>query len=105
MKFCRLLCFFPAFFLLPSVFAQAPPPAFTAANNPLKGDVEQNLSNIKLPAGFSIALYASGMEEARSMAMGDDGTLYVGTRGAQGAPALVRCMQYQMPMVTTKVMR
>jgi glucose/arabinose dehydrogenase len=88
MKFSRLLCFFPVFFLLPSVFAQAPPPAFTAANNPLKGNVEQNLSNIKLPAGFSIALYASGMEEARSMAMGDDGTLYVGTRGAQGAPAI-----------------
>lgn len=63
-------------------------PQITAANNPLKVDVAEYLSHIKLPPGFGISLYAQGVEEARSLAMGDDGTLYVGTRGAQGAPAI-----------------
>jgi glucose/arabinose dehydrogenase len=63
-------------------------PQITAANNPLKVDVTEYLSHINLPPGFSISLYAQGMDEARSLAMGDDGTLYVGTRGAQGAPAI-----------------
>jgi glucose/arabinose dehydrogenase len=63
-------------------------PAITAANNPVDVDVAEALQRIKLPRGFAISLFAQGMEEARSLALGDDGTLYVGTRGAQGAPAI-----------------
>jgi glucose/arabinose dehydrogenase len=41
---------------------------------------ELNLKDIKLPPGFSISLYAK-VPEARSMTLGDKGTLFVGTRG------------------------
>jgi glucose/arabinose dehydrogenase len=39
------------------------------------------LSRIKLPPGFSITKYASGVKGARSLALGENGTLFVGTRG------------------------
>jgi glucose/arabinose dehydrogenase len=35
---------------------------------------------LNLPEGFKIEVYARGVDGARSMAMGDDGTLFVGTR-------------------------
>ncbi|NDV42953.1 PQQ-dependent sugar dehydrogenase [Flagellimonas sediminis] len=38
------------------------------------------LDRLHLPAGFNIDVYAEGLDGARSMAMGDDGTLFVGTR-------------------------
>ena len=38
------------------------------------------LSKIKLPPGFSIEVYASGMANARSLRVGDKGTVFVGTR-------------------------
>src|SRR5262245_58737724 len=38
------------------------------------------LDKISLPAGFSIAVYATGVTGARSMALGTDGTIFVGTR-------------------------
>lgn len=38
------------------------------------------LEKIKLPAGFSITVYASGIPNARSMALGPEGTLIVGNR-------------------------
>src|SRR5258708_16021940 len=38
------------------------------------------LNTIRLPAGFKIALYASGIPDARSMTLGDNGTLFVGSR-------------------------
>ncbi len=40
------------------------------------------LDKIKLPAGFYIAVYAEGLKGARSMALGANGTLFVGTRDA-----------------------
>ncbi len=40
------------------------------------------LEQLNLPEGFEISIYAEGVDEARSMAMGDDGTLFVGTRTA-----------------------
>src|SRR4051812_48860096 len=40
------------------------------------------LNTIKLPAGFKIEVYASGIPNARSMAFGDNGTLFVGSRSA-----------------------
>ncbi|MEC7264672.1 MAG: PQQ-dependent sugar dehydrogenase [Bacteroidota bacterium] len=38
------------------------------------------LDRLHLPEGFKIDVYAEGLDGARSMAMGDDGTLFVGTR-------------------------
>ena len=38
------------------------------------------ISNLNLPDGFKIEVYAHGLNGARSMAMGDKGTLFVGTR-------------------------
>jgi glucose/arabinose dehydrogenase len=39
------------------------------------------LERIRLPAGFTITLYADDVPGARSMALAPDGTLFVGTRG------------------------
>lgn len=41
--------------------------------------VLENLKKINLPPGFSIGLYAAGLPEARQMAWGDKGTLFVGS--------------------------
>ena len=38
------------------------------------------IDRLKLPEGFKIEVYADSIEGARSMAMGDNGTLFVGTR-------------------------
>lgn len=43
---------------------------------------------IKLPPGFTIDLYARDVPNARSMALGDDGTVYVGTLKAGRVYAL-----------------
>jgi glucose/arabinose dehydrogenase len=39
------------------------------------------LRDIRLPPGFRIALYAEGMPQARSLALGDKGSLFVGSSG------------------------
>lgn len=41
---------------------------------------ELRIDVIKLPPGFSISVYASGLSGARSLALGDRGTVFVGTR-------------------------
>ena len=38
------------------------------------------IHKLNLPEGFKIETFAEGIEEARSMAMGDNGTLFVGNR-------------------------
>lgn len=38
------------------------------------------IDKLRLPEGFTIEVYADSIDGARSMAMGDDGTLFVGTR-------------------------
>lgn len=50
---------------------------------------ELPLDRIKLPPGFKIALYAQNVDGARSMALGPNGTLFVGTRGAGKLYAIV----------------
>jgi glucose/arabinose dehydrogenase len=40
------------------------------------------LDRVKLPPGFRIEVFAEGVENARSMALGDKGILFVGTRSA-----------------------
>ena len=57
----------------------APPanPALPAS----MADLEKNLKAVKLPKGFKIDVYASGVNQARQMAWGDKGTLFVGSFG------------------------
>jgi len=43
---------------------------------------EARLDHIKLPPGFRIDIYANDVDDARSMALGTRGTLFVGTRRA-----------------------
>ena len=54
------------------------------------GAAAENLpiDKIKLPPGFAISLFAENLPDARSMAWGDKGTLFVGTRGAGKVYAL-----------------
>lgn len=47
------------------------------------------LDQIKLPPGFAIDLYATGVRNARQMALGDKGTLFVGSRPAGRVHAVV----------------
>ncbi len=70
----RLLSILAALLL----FGQTPP---TQARLPLE--------QIKLPPGFKIALYAEGLPNARQMALGDKGTLFVGSRTARRVYAVV----------------
>ena len=44
-------------------------------------NAKPQLETLKMPAGFQIAVYAEGVQGARSMALAPDGTLFVGTRG------------------------
>lgn len=47
------------------------------------------LSRIKLPPGFQIDVYATGVENARSMALSPGGILFVGTRTAGNVYAVI----------------
>src|SRR3989454_7847354 len=53
----------------------AQPPAPKAAS-------EIPVNTIKVPAGFKVELWASGIDNARAMTWGDKGTLFVSSRGA-----------------------
>lgn len=50
---------------------------------------KERLDSISLPDGFKIALYASDVKNARSMAMGNNGTLFVGSRSAGNVYAIL----------------
>jgi glucose/arabinose dehydrogenase len=63
------------------------PPAGPATPTPL-AELEANLKAIKLPPGFKIEVYASGLPEARQMAWGANGTLFVGSFGATNVYAV-----------------
>ena len=43
-------------------------------------ELDKVLANIKLPPGFKIEIYADKVENARSLALGDKGIVFVGTR-------------------------
>ena len=47
------------------------------------------IERIKLPPGFKIAIYAENIERARSLALGNNGTVFVGTWPAGSVYALV----------------
>ncbi|WP_116769043.1 PQQ-dependent sugar dehydrogenase [Maribacter litoralis] len=50
------------------------------AENVALDSTDLALLELNLPEGFQIEVYARGVDGARSMAMGDEGTLFVGTR-------------------------
>jgi glucose/arabinose dehydrogenase len=54
--------------------APVAPPPLPAAPDKLP------LAKLKVPAGFNIEVYAAGMANARSLAVGDKGTVFVGSR-------------------------
>ncbi len=47
------------------------------------------IEQIKLPPGFSISVYADAVPNARSLALGKNGTIFVGTRAGSEVYALV----------------
>ena len=47
------------------------------------------IEKIKLPPGFSISIYATGVRNAREMALGSNGTLFVGSMNAGNVYAVV----------------
>ena len=47
-------------------------------------------AQLKLPAGFNIEVYASGIANARSIRLSDKGTLFVGTRFGNKVTAVVK---------------
>jgi len=63
------------------------PPAGPATPTSL-AELNENLKKIKLPPGFKIEVYASGLPEARQMAWGDKGTLFIGSFGATNVYAV-----------------
>ena len=54
-----------------------------------RSESSDSLSLIRLPDGFSISLYASHVPNARSLALGEGGTVFVGTRSEGSVYALV----------------
>jgi glucose/arabinose dehydrogenase len=52
---------------------QVAPPLATSAD-------KLPIAKLKVPQGFNIEVYASGLNNAREMALGDKGTVFVGTR-------------------------
>ena len=60
---------------------------FTPAG--LKGQKKLPLDSIKLPPGFKIELFASGVENARSLTRSPGGIIFVGTRKAGNVYAVI----------------
>lgn len=57
--------------------------------NKTKDPSELPLERINLPEGFSISVFASGIEDARSLARGENGTIFVGNRSEDKVYAVV----------------
>jgi glucose/arabinose dehydrogenase len=62
--------------------------ALAAASLAIGAQGAPALDRIKLPPGFEITIFAEGIQEARSMALGDKDTLFVGTRTAGNVYAI-----------------
>ena len=53
------------------------------------GSAQSGIPEITLPPGFQISIYANGVEGARSMTLGENGVVFVGSRNAGCVYALV----------------
>lgn len=76
------------------------------ACNPFVKNINQvndsRLSSIQLPEGFEIEIYADQVDNARSMTLGDRGTLFVGSRRAGRVYAIIdEDMDYRADRVIT----
>lgn len=58
-------------------------------NKALEEKDDPHLSKLKVPEGFKISFFAKDVENARSLALGDKGTVFVGNRKAKNVFALV----------------
>ncbi len=58
-------------------------------NKALEKAADPRLNDIKLPPGFHISLFADTIDNARSLALGDKGTVFVGNRSGDKVYALV----------------
>jgi glucose/arabinose dehydrogenase len=58
-------------------------------NKALEEKNDPQLSKLKLPEGFKINFYAKNVDNARSLALGDNGTVFVGNREGHNVYALV----------------
>ena len=67
-----------------------------------EAELEKILAKIKLPPGFKISVWASSVPQARQMAMGDKGTLFVGTfdKGTVSAVTEVNGKRVAKPFIT-----
>src|SRR6185437_11892948 len=63
--------------------APVAPPPLAAAPDKLP------ISKLKVPSGFNIEVYAAGMPNARSLALGDKGTVFVGSRTVDKVYAII----------------
>ena len=71
----------------PPAWQQGKPPAMADSKlAPLAGRMTETpaseipVAKLKVPKGFKVELWATGMPGARSMAQGDKGKIYIGTR-------------------------
>jgi glucose/arabinose dehydrogenase len=65
------------------------------------GGAVPQLDKITLPPGFSIAIFAENVRGARSMALGSDGTVFVGTRAQVVYAVVDRNRDYKADEVLT----
>jgi len=61
----------------------------TCKNKALQKTDDPQLQGIKLPEGFSISIFARDVDNARSLALGANGTVFVGNRSGDKVFALV----------------
>jgi glucose/arabinose dehydrogenase len=59
------------------------------------------IERIKVPAGFEVTLFAEGVDHARSMALGEKGTLFVGSMGGGGNVYAIKHDGKKATQVTT----
>jgi glucose/arabinose dehydrogenase len=71
--------------LLLACFSKINPPSKIFTTN-YSGNLP--IDTLSLPDGFKVSVYAEGVTNARSMTLGDDGTLYVSTRNEGNVYAL-----------------
>jgi glucose/arabinose dehydrogenase len=58
-------------------------------NTPAPAQVVSPIANLKLPAGFRASIFADNVSNARSMALGPKGTVFVGSRTGDKVYALI----------------